>query len=418
MRSTTGTREARTVKFTPQVQTEVDPELWGVGSSASRGCGTYALLSVQISALVVLWWSAAIFVTMVIKITVGDKGKEQDAVFPYPFALTGMSNACTGLLAFSCSQLEKCSTPPVPKMTRAEWLKILVIGVIQGIEIGLVNKSLAFLTLSQRTMLNSLSVLFMMVTALCWRLEGLGILRVVAVLCLTFGGACQGFDDSGNGGYSESTHLIGVIVILSAMVIGTQRWALMQFVMQYSAPDSALGQISKFGFMSMIMPITGIVCTVLAALSEGDAYRLKYLRPDVAMYVVGIAAGVMALSFAELRIVHLTSAVAVQVLSTVHQIPIVLSGVIFFHDHVNIWGMIGFGLCMVGALFYVAARYGDASAVDSASGWDEEEMLVDPDLFGVGFMDSHFRSALATNSPRGVPSSPKNFEVEAAVDPI
>jgi hypothetical protein len=43
-------------------------------------------------------------------------------------------------------------------------------------------------------MLNSLNVLFMMVTALCWRLEDLGFLKVAAVVLLTFGGACQSFD--------------------------------------------------------------------------------------------------------------------------------------------------------------------------------------------------------------------------------
>lgn len=414
MHSTSATSQARAVKFTRQAVTDLEPELWGVGARNPKCCTTYVVFALKISALVVLWWTAAIVVTMTIKACVGSKGKE-DAIFPYPFALTGMSNTTVGLLSLLCLQVEKLYAPPAPAMTRRELLNVLIIGCMQGVEIGLINKCLSFLTLSQRTMLNSLNVLFMMVTALCWRLEGLGPLKLVAVLCLTFGGACQGFDNSDNGGYSAAAHLTGVLLILTAMFIGTQRWAVLQYFMQYSAPDSALGQLSKLGLMSMIMPVTGTVCGILAIFSEPDAYQ-QPVQPYVALLIALVAVGVMALSFAELKIVHLTSSVAMSVLSTIHQIPIALSGVLFLDEHVSLWGAIGFGLCLMGGLFYVAARNRDAAVnKDIASGWDEEEMLVDPDLFGMHYVPNSPSDAL-TSGDQGSRRPSKSLELDSLDD--
>ena len=44
------------------------------------------------------------------------------------------------------------------------------------------------------------------------------------------------------------------------------------------------------------------------------------------------ACGIGILTVAELRLVHISSAVALQVLGTLHQIPLVITGVVWFHD--------------------------------------------------------------------------------------
>lgn len=48
------------------------------------------------------------------------------------------------------------------------------------------------------------------------------------------------------------------------------------------------------------------------------------------------ACGITILTVAELRLVHISSAVALQVLGTLHQIPLVITGVVFFQDSVGI----------------------------------------------------------------------------------
>ncbi|CAE7940724.1 unnamed protein product, partial [Symbiodinium sp. KB8] len=63
--------------------------------------------------------------------------------------------------------------------------------------------------------------------------------------------------------------------------------------------------------------------------------------------------------YAELKLVSLLSAVAFNVLSTLHQIPIVLAGVILQHNTVSISSWAGFACCLIGALVYAIARYSD-----------------------------------------------------------
>lgn len=398
MRPTDSARTLKVPTTEADMQAEVEPSFQG-----SSQCRSQFLHSFCLILLVLVWWVSAIFVVLTIKVTVGTRDAVDDGTaFPFPFALTAMTNALTGLLSLICSLAMQShgSEAPLPKMRWDETLILFTIGLIQGVEIGCNNKVLEFLAVSERTMLNSMNVLAMMCTALCWRLERLGILRAVAVICLTGGGILQGFGHdpkhggSGGGlsGFMQPTHLKGVLILLSAMVIGAQRWALMQFVMQRSESTSALGQMSKLRFMSFIMPVTGGVCFVLACWLESDALDPeRILRPELGLSMLKIAVGVLALCFAELKLVHLTSAVAVNVLSTIHQIPIVLAGVFFFHEHINTFGLSGFGLCLAGALFYVAARRSDVHVeappppMDD-DGLDEEDvelMLVGPELVGV-----------------------------------
>lgn len=47
------------------------------------------------------------------------------------------------------------------------------------------------------------------------------------------------------------------------------------------------------------------------------------------------ACGITILTVAELRLVHISSAVALQVLGTLHQIPLIITGVMFFQDTVT-----------------------------------------------------------------------------------
>merc|ERR1712050_37725 len=163
------------------------------------------------------------------------------------------------------------------------------------------------------------------------------------------------------------THLIGSLLALTSMVLGCQRWALTQYVMQRSEPDSALGQMSKLRFMSWNMPVTAFVCFTLTLIYEPDAYKPEtLLNPEVAINVAKIAAGGLCLVFAELKLVEMAGAVAVQVLATIHQIPIVLAGVVFFNERITSLAAVGFGMCLAGGLIYVKARQQDAAIAQAA----------------------------------------------------
>jgi len=233
-------------------------------------------------------------------------------------------------------------------------------GLLQGMEIGLTNKALQYLTVSERTIMSSTTILFMMSTAWAWGIEGIDHLRAIACSLLVAGGMLQGIGQQTSGTLLVAAHVDGMIMQLASIAISTQRWALMQCIQQRSPSNSALAQISKLQLLSRVMPITGLVCIPLALVFEEGAYAPhNVLQPEVFMHLAIVAVSLTLMLSAELQLIKLLSAVAYNVIATVHQIPTVLCGVIFRHDQVDTLSACGFGCCLAGALVYARARSED-----------------------------------------------------------
>lgn len=301
---------------------------------------------------ITLWWTSAIVVVLLMKRTV------RPGAYPFAFAFTSLTQPCTGAVALLCARLarHRQAGPPLPACSRLEVAKLCAIGLIMGVETALTNKALQFLTVAARTMINSTNVLFMMATAWLCGLERFGWLRAASALTLILGGLVQGMQPSDAAG-GGSLQFAGVIMQAASILCSSVRWALVQFVLQRSAPESALGQMSKLDILARVLPVTGVSCVFLACCFEPGAYSLdKMVAAEIFLPLLGIACALAAMLSMELALVKSLSAVAFLVLSTVHQIPIVLAGVEFRHEHVGMWSGGGFGICIVGALLYAAAR--------------------------------------------------------------
>lgn len=325
------------------------------------------VVALKVLLLVSLWWLAAVEVTVVLKHAVGSSdsspGTGRRGVFPYPLAITSLSNLATALIAIAlASASRRRRNAPVRRaLQRNEALKLLLLGTIQGAELASTNKSLEYLSMATRTMLGSASILFMMVTARLWGLEPLDLPRIVSAVLLTLGGSLQGLDapDSHKAAANQAStaYLHGVMLQVATMVASAQRWSLAQFILQRSPRGSALEQMSPLDLAARVLPLTAAVCFFLALIFEREAFLPENIFSAELMFsIAAIASGVAVLTVAELRLVQLTSAVAMQVLSTLHQVPLVLAGVLLFHDTVRLASMAGFSLCIVGALCYVRAR--------------------------------------------------------------
>lgn len=305
-----------------------------------------------------LWWTASILVILVIKTTVQPTG-----IYPHSFAFTSLCQPTTGLLAWLMSKVVHRTRPEAPALTRKEWQMLLALGIIQGFEIGLTNKALEYLSVASRTMVSSMSVLFMMASAWFWGLEQLGLWRLVSCVLLICGGVCQGLDQSSGTKAQLHLYAAGVGMQLVSLLCSSQRWALAQFVMQLSPPESALGQTTKLQLLAMTLPITGLVCVPFVLIQDLQAYGAsQLLQPELAVRTFLVGIGLTAMLYAELKLVKRLSAVAFNVLTTVHQIPIVLVGVVFQHNHVGEMSMCGFALCIFGALVYAWARWVERKA--------------------------------------------------------
>lgn len=308
---------------------------------------------------IVCWWTMSVVIILSIKSIVSEKR------FPYSFALSGITNTSTGILAWLLAVVFRRWSPPMPSVTWDESLKLYLIGTIQGIEIACNNKSLEFLTVSARTMSGSSNVFFMMLTARLWGLERLGCMRLVVAILLMLGGALQGLDHfSGMElSHESSMYLQGIMLQATTMLAASQRWALVQMVTQRSSTGSALAHMSKskLQLIARTLPITGAVCMLLSFIFEWQEMTAdSWLHLDLAVKSLGIAVGIVILTVSELEIVRFASAVSLQILGTLHQIPVALAGVIFFQEEVHFLSALGFVLCIIGGLMYTRVRWVEA----------------------------------------------------------
>jgi len=317
-----------------------------------------------VALMIAVWWSAAVLITITIKETVGSKGKHKGGPFPYPFALTAITNAVTAPAAWLISRWTKGRDElPAPKMEWQEVGKLIAIGCLQGAELGCNNKAMEYLPVSIKVMLHSMFVLFVMVTARVYGLEPLECFRATAGALILCGGVLQGWsverrDMAGAAARKmELQHAHGALLMLIAMLLGAQRWALVQIVIQRQSSHSALGRLTKLQFAARVLPVAGLVCLALASVFETPAFSAEALQQPALQHSVPIVAtGIILLTVVELGVVRRTSAVALQVLVTLHQIPIAFVSAARFHERVSTMSVCGFGLCLLAAFIYAAAR--------------------------------------------------------------
>eukprot|EP00913_Durusdinium_trenchii_P035961 g33645.t1 len=352
---------------TEDVESPEVPQQWRLAQKA-----------LQVFGFTSMWWCSAILVILQIKEVVED-------LFPYPFALTAMVQPTTALCAFLLTKIVYARRTAQPPLQGHEMVYVVLIGTVQGFEIGLTNKALEYLSVAARTMISSTSVLFMMCTARLWGLERLGLLRLCSSTLMILGGVaqCESPQPSNRLPGTRMMHLaprarvrrarrlframwtgvewLGILMQLTSMLLSAQRWAMAQVVLQ--SPRGLRG-VSKLSLLARTLPITGAISMVLACIFEPNAMQAllnqnQTTTLQLLLRVVLVAVGLTSMLFAELNLVSLLSAVAFNVLSTLHQIPIVLAGVVFQHNTVSESSVLGFTCCIFGALVYAVARYNE-----------------------------------------------------------
>jgi len=342
----------------------------------SMSCGVVA----QVSVLAILWWSAAVVVGLKVK-SVLSTVNEQPALFPYPFLFTSMLNlgvCCWSLLGAQAFRLARAGINRDPaKLLPKEAGFLLLMGCLQGLELALANKSYQYLSVSMNRMVMACTVVFQLFTAVLWKLERIWWLKWIAALMLVGGALVQGLD---------CTHALGVVgvvcgphsstlaahapgpvedswqgwvLVVSSVLISANRWAFTQHVFQRSPKQSALRRLEKVQMMPYMSTGTVVACLAFAAAFEPNAFAAiagKGVWQHIVQPVLVVSSCVALLTMCELVIVSITAATVMVILAVVHNIPMILAGVIFDNDVVfrNQW--VGFAFCSIGAGMYFYAR--------------------------------------------------------------
>jgi len=349
---------------------------------------------------------------------------------PPPHALPDRSLQLSGLAARIGPDVQIPSQPvSVPRDMLAEqrerYVALIVMGVIQGLGLGAKNEALQMLSVATRTMILALNVLVVMLIARIFGLETLDGMKLVSALLLGGGGMLQGLatyeqmQDTSDPSQPQDEPL-GYALALLALVLDALRWVILQATLANEPPQptmrtlpvlpttrrrdpdcaahpsvAALGcevgagtagrtfeapkqaqppPLTKLQMVSWVMWMSTPVCLGLSLVFEPDGLtQVSRHAAAVTELVTLLTIGVMGINLAEFGIVQYTSAVTFNVLAQLHSIPLILAGVTLFGEEIAVAQVLGFGICLLGALLYSYTKMKEKKTVQpvvQASGGD------------------------------------------------
>lgn len=343
------------------------------GASASHRAG------LQVALLAVAWWSAAVVVTCGIKRYVSSVNG-QPALFPWPFLFTALINLFVALWSSVCGACYSHAAAgrraelaaARPRLKGAEAGILILIGSFQGLELAMVNKSYAYLSVSNNRMIMACCVVLQLFAAVAWGLETITCQKWVAAAMLVAGGVSHGMDCTSPSSAvlalvcgphppdpsgSTSDTVLGWLLVVGSVLLSCNRWAATQYIFQRMPPESALMRLTKAQQLPYMAGGTTLAGLLLSRVFEpGAAEDLMGAPGSILLAAAGVAVFVLIVILSELLIVSITAATIMVILAVVHNFPITLAGVLLFNDRVyrNQW--IGLLLCTVGAAIYFEAR--------------------------------------------------------------
>lgn len=283
---------------------------------------------------------------------------------------------------------------------RERYVALIVMGVIQGLGLGAKNEALQMLSVATRTMIFALNVLVVMLIARIFGLETLERMKLVSAFFLAGGGMMQGLatwqqlQETSEPGSQMQDEPLGYALALLALVLDALRWVILQATFAKDPPQptmrtlpaspthrgdvdcaghpgtaalpceaggavmgapmqAQLPPLTKLQMVSWVMWMTTPVCLGLSLVFEPDGLTQVSRHPTaVTGLVTLLTIGVMGINLAEFGIVQWTSAVTFNVLSQLHSIPLILAGVTLFGEEIAAAQVLGFGICLLGALLY------------------------------------------------------------------
>ncbi|XP_064096958.1 solute carrier family 35 member C2-like isoform X1 [Macrobrachium nipponense] len=234
------------------------------------------------------------------------------------------------------------------------WKKVLPPGAAAGIDIGLSQWSLEFVTVALYTMSKSTALLFILIFAIAFKLEEMRWSVVVLVVLIAGGLFLFTYK------YTQF-NLFGFILVLIASSLSGLRWTLSQLVMQ----KSELGLSNPIDMVYHIQPWMTVSLLPLAIIMEGTSiaaseYGFRFKVSSEAMYMWGRVMFGAVLAFcmevSEYLVVCYTSSLTFSISGVAKEI-ITLSLAVYIDDeHLSSVNMAGLVLCIIGITLHVVLK--------------------------------------------------------------
>ena len=301
-----------------------------------------------------LYYVFAVVVALFNKKVIGGK-------MVYPLMLSGCSAIIQSLLALGCLVMLGCLRKTINKLTLKQYLTAIVpCAVASGLDIGISNSSLQYVSLSFYTMVKSSAPIFVLACALILGLERPSC-RLFLVMGVIAGGTLMTVWSDG-GWRRFDVHGFGMV--LSAAMLSGVRWSLTQLIIEeHNQDEHARLKLTSAGPLATILylaPIAGVLMLTMGGLVEGFRNFYIFLL-DNFMYTLTVFTLSGTLTFAliltEYKVVQETSVLTFAITGIFKEIVLIALSMIVFGDRLILVNYVGIVISIGGIAGYNWLRW-------------------------------------------------------------
>lgn len=318
--------------------------------------------------LIGIWYTLSTCITIYNKILLGEKHGVfgNSGGFPAPLFMTAVQFMVQWLLSGFVMSLT-CYPKAEDKSSWRDWAtKVVPNATSTGLDIGLSNRSLAYITVSFYTMCKSTVPLWLLCFAFAfgvespsWGLFGV-IITISGGLLLLVAGETQ-------------FHLVGFLMVMSAALLSGFRWTVTQILLQpkadtgHAAPDAGADGHAHSGkgaspvsVMYKLLPVMCLTVSIMSLCAEDLGYMFAnsvYFQTTHNSFVTATliflgACIAFLMVWAEFKVIQETSAVTFMVAGTFKEVVTVLCSVIIFGDEFHFINGMGLFVLLCGVALF------------------------------------------------------------------
>ncbi|EPZ32710.1 TPT-domain-containing protein [Rozella allomycis CSF55] len=230
---------------------------------------------------------------------------------------------------------------------------IIPCSVSAGLDIGLSNTSLKFISLTFYTMVKSSSPIFVLGFSFLFKLERVSIKLIIIIFVISIGVLLTVLAES-------EFDSLGFVLVIISTCLGGLRWCLTQILVQPVSRHSMHPLIA----MRSLSPSMFITLLVVSLISEGPStiFGSEYftsfenflLTLGIGL-VQGIISFIMVLS--EVKLLSLTSSVTLTIGGILKEMMMILISTLIFQDKLGPLNIVGFCITIMGILCFNIFRY-------------------------------------------------------------
>lgn len=327
----------------------------------------------------------AIYYVLAVIVAIFNKQVIGRTSFGFPLMLSALSAFVQSGLALSSLLWLGCLKKTFNKLTAKQYFTAIVpCAVASGLDIGISNSSLQFVSLSFYTMVKSSAPIFVLACALALGLEKPSV-SLFVIMGIIAGGTLMTV-------WSDSTgfDVHGFSMVLSAAMLSGVRWSLTQLIIEEHSSESGGKKLTSAGPLATILylaPIAGCLMMLLSCLVEGLFGFLKYFQQNF-VYSLSIfgSSGVLTflLILTEYKVVQETSVLTFAITGIFKEIMLIGLSMLVFGDRLILINYVGIAISISGIAGYnylrlklKAERHQKNPSIPSST-VDSKIMLIPP----------------------------------------